>query len=120
MLVHAHLVSTRATPPAQSFAGKDLPEKPARTSTARPVAFDAVLQERYTTARGSEYVRLTLGAPQGSGDPADVIDAEFIFLTGACVWVWKKACWTRCCIVRGSEHHGAVQCAIALSVYLYC
>lgn len=47
------------------------------------MAFDAELQERYTTDRGSEYVRLTLGAPEGSGDPADVIDAEFIFLTGA-------------------------------------
>lgn len=74
-------------------SGKDLPEKPARTSTARPVAFDAELQERYTTARGSEYVRLTLGAPEG--DPADVIDAEFIFLTGArgccCCWWW--CCW---------------------------
>ncbi len=97
-----------------TFPGKDLPDKPTRAGTSRTVRLNAQLQERCTTARGSEYVRLTFypenvqlldgfgkGEGEDVGDPADVIDAEFMFLTGmqesVCEAVWLCTCFL--CVV---------------------
>lgn len=65
---------------AAVVTGGDLPDKPERITSKQYVDFDGVLKERYTTARGSEYVRISFG--ESGNDPAQVIDAEFIFLEG--------------------------------------
>ena len=62
------------------WPGGDLPDKPQRSVKRQQVQFDGVVQERHTTARGSEYVRITFG--EKGGDPVKVLDAEFLFLEG--------------------------------------
>lgn len=102
--------STHTTP----HQGKDLPDKPTRAGTSRTVRFNAQLQERYTTPRGSEYVRLTFmpenAKTEGdaSVDPADVIDAEFMFLTGR--RKGKRG-------IKGYSHHFVHLCVIVHCVY---
>ena len=44
------------------------------------VQFDGRLADAHATSDGSEYVHLVFG--EGSIDPSDVIDAEFLLLSG--------------------------------------
>lgn len=62
----------------------EMPERPQRRLKKDIVPFKGHLEERRTTAGGSEYLRITF-YPQEESDPmdlVDVIDAEFLFLKG--------------------------------------
>lgn len=61
-------------------AGRGAPNRPQRQRMLSTVQFDGRLADSHTTADGSEYVHLVFG--EGSLDPSDVIDAEFLLLSG--------------------------------------
>lgn len=63
----------------------EMPERPQRRLKKEIVPFNGHLEERSTTAGGSEYLRFTFYPQDGPRDPmdlAEVIDAEFLFLKG--------------------------------------
>ncbi|BDA47534.1 hypothetical protein COCOBI_10-3820 [Coccomyxa sp. Obi] len=62
-----------------TLRGERLPERPQRQLQASPVRFDGVLADRHTTEDGSEYLHIIFNRGR---EPAAVIDAEFLFLTG--------------------------------------
>jgi hypothetical protein len=47
------------------------------------VSFDGVLADSHTTEDGSEYIHLIFNRGR---EPSAMIDAEFLFLSGAVLW----------------------------------
>lgn len=67
------------------FAGNRPPEKPKfQRDQSAAIAFDGTVAARHTAADGSaEYVHLVFGSNAYSeGQGANIVDAEFLFLTG--------------------------------------
>jgi hypothetical protein len=56
------------------------------------VRFNAQVVDRHTTEDGSQYLHLTLDAESGR-DPARIIDAEFLFLSGADPAACLRSCF---------------------------
>lgn len=66
-----------------------MPAQPERRRKSRSEfrPFDGTVVERRTSEGGAEYVRIVLGTSGGAAtdvdDPSDVVDCEFLFLSGA-------------------------------------
>ena len=65
-----------------------MPGQPQRAAAGAAQPFDGVLSEQHTSGEGAEYVRVTFGMGAGGdagdvSDPSTVVDAEFLFPTGA-------------------------------------
>ena len=68
------------------------------------VRFNGQVADRHTTQDGSQYLHLTLEA-DSSRDPARMIDAEFLFLSGAHLPLCLDFVLTPC---RGKSLHNAI------------
>ena len=77
--------------PGTCAVGKRPPPRPQRQEALASSAarFDGVVAKRGRTAGGCEYVRLVFGSQRPEGG---VIDADFLFLSGAAAGPTDAAC----------------------------
>ena len=79
----ASMMHLESPPQCFDATGEPAQRKPLRQQgQTEPIRFKGVLRDRHTTQDGCEYVRITL-EPTGSSFALNVIDAEFLFPSGA-------------------------------------